>query len=103
MEQHNAVITSTALTIDDNGYLSAWLYIDYGSKCQGFNGDDGIFIRRCLEIAGVDSWEKLPGCNIRVRTTYVHITAIGHIMEDDWLTPPPKDCGVLDVDPFNDD
>ena len=102
-EIKNAVIESVELTSDDHGVLSAWLFLDYGGSGQGFGGYSlylpksfthhklaspaGHFIWRCMEVAGVTEWSKLPGKTIRVRGNRVGIEAIGHIVKDDWFCP----------------
>ncbi len=104
----NAVITGAAITNDDHGILSAWIYLDYGGSSQGFGGyilylpKDfthatnqknycGHFIWRVMEIAGVTEWGRLPGKCVRVRGggRYggAEIEAIGHIIKDDWFFP----------------
>jgi hypothetical protein len=106
MSEKNAVITKAIITNDDHGLLSAWLMLDYGGSGQGFGGyvlylpkifthnsdshNDctGIFIWRCMEIAGVSEWSQLVGKTIRVRgEEYGKIDAIGHIVKDDWFNP----------------
>ena len=91
----NAQITSTALTIEDHGILTAWIHLDYGGVHQGFGGWSlesdskfcSAFIRRVLEIAGVSSWEKLPGKSVRVKAEHNKIHAIGHYLNDEWFSP----------------
>jgi hypothetical protein len=104
----NAIISSTILTIDDHGVLSAWINLDYGRGGQGFGGYAlylpksfthhelksfaGHFIFRCMEIADVTEWSFLKGKAIRVRTDSDKdfdgsIVAIGHIVKDDWFNP----------------
>lgn len=102
IETKNAVIK--AAKFDTERGLSAWLTLDYGSSGQGFGGYllyapsgwaahnapgnfAGHFIWRCLEIAGVDDWSKLPGRTIRVRADHNKVHAIGHIVEDKWFDP----------------
>lgn len=103
LEIKNAVIKSATLTKEDHNLLSAWLHLDYGSGGQGFGGYAlylpksfkhhelksvaGHFIFRVLEIADVDSWEKLKGKTIRVKGSDTKIHAIGHIVKDDWFNP----------------
>jgi len=102
-EIKNAVIESVRLTNDDHGCLSAWLMLDYGGSGQGFGGYAlylpksfnhhklqsvaGHFVWRCMEVAGVSEWSKLPGKTIRVRGDRGGIEAIGHIVKDDWFCP----------------
>lgn len=99
---YNAVITSVSLENEDRG-LQAWLHLDYGGSGQGFGGwvlfapwidkpcpnIGGLFINRCLEIAGVAEWSKLPGRTIRVRKKehFGSADAIGHIIKNDWFDP----------------
>jgi hypothetical protein len=107
LETKNAVITG--VRIDTERCLSAWLNLDYGGTCQGFGGFvlyakpwdadkeamgkhllgnyAGLFIQRCIEIGGVEQWEKLVGKTIRVKSEWTKIHAIGHIVKDDWFTP----------------
>ena len=98
---HNAVIESARISNDDHGHLSAWLMLDYGSSCQGFGGYAlfrpaikqcfaGLFIWRCLEVAGVSDWSDLPGKTVRVRRPDElngTIHSIGHIVKDVWFCP----------------
>ena len=95
----NAIIESARLTSEDHGLLSAWLILDYGSTGQGFlpkhfthydvNAPHyaGHFIWRCMEVAGVTEWSKMPGKTIRARCDNGKVYAIGHIIKDDWFDP----------------
>jgi len=108
MEIKNAIIESVVLDISDRNLLTAWLTLDYGGGLhQGFGGHvlylpksfkhhgdfgyAGHFIFRCLEVAGVESWDKLKGKTIRVKSDKEglggKIIAIGHIVNDDWFDP----------------
>lgn len=106
----NAIIESTTLDMGDRGLLTAWLHLDYGGLHQGFGGSAlylpksykhhnescqlnfaGHWLFRVLEIAGVESWDKLKGKSIRVQLDKDglggNIQAIGHIINDDWFNP----------------
>lgn len=75
-----AMVTDTMLGIEDHGILTAFIYLEYmGGGIQGAGGymldvsnpskkksrkgtsGTAIFIRRCLEVIGSDTWEKLKG------------------------------------------
>ncbi len=103
-EIKNAIITSAVLDTGDRGLLTAWLNLDYGGSGQGFGGYAlylpknykhhtnkcnfaGHFIFRCIEIAGVESWDKLKGKTVRVKSSHRKVEAIGHIVKDDWFNP----------------
>jgi len=103
IETKNAIIESASLSTGDRGFLDCWLTLDYGGSGQGFGGYvlylpksyshhelksvAGHFIFRVLEIAGVDSWDKLKGRTIRVKCEHSKVHAIGHIVRDDWFNP----------------
>ena len=103
MEIKNAIIESASITANDQGFLSAWLMLDYGGSAQSFGGYAlylpksfahhelkgvaGHFIYRVMEIAGISEWKNLSGKTIRVRGSHNGITAIGHIVKDDWFCP----------------
>ena len=111
IEVKNAIIASARLTADDHGLLSGWLNLDYGGSGQGFGGYAlylpksfshhklesvaGHFIWRCMEVAGVEHWNDLPGKSIRVKCEWSKIHAIGHIVKDDWFDPS-QDFKVLE-------
>lgn len=104
MEFKNAVIDSAIIDTGDRGLLTAWLHLDYGGSGQGFGGfilylpkdfrhhtikgdHAGHFIFRCMQIAGVESWDKMKGKTIRVKCNHSKIEAIGHIVKEDWFCP----------------
>src|SRR5687767_7147461 len=84
-EIRNAIIESAVIDAGDRGFLTAWIHLDYGDGGhQGFGGFvlylpksfthhkknspfAGHFIFRCMEIAGVESWEQIKGKSIRVK------------------------------------
>lgn len=104
-EVRNARITATTLGVEDHGIFTAFVYLDYGGVAQGFGGYSfdawdaelerrvarqgfGVeFIRGVLRVAGVEKWEALPGCHVRVRSTHAKVYALGHILRDDWFSP----------------
>ena len=105
METKNAIIKDASITCSDHGVLSAWLTLDYGGSCQGFGGYSlylpksfkhhnpagpnyaGHFIWRVMEVAGVESWDRLVGKTIRVKAEHQGVHSIGHIVKDDWFCP----------------
>lgn len=103
LRERNAIIRSATITSNDSSLLTAWLDLDYGGSGQGFGGyalylpksfrhhqmlsHAGHFIWRCMEIAGVEEWGKLPGKTVRVQASLDRVHAIGHIVKDDWFEP----------------
>lgn len=104
IEEHNAIIESASIASGDHGLLSAWVHLDFGGSGQGFGGFAlylpkdfkhstnqrnyaGHFIWRVMEVAGVTEWDKLCGKTVRVRHSFSHVKAIGHIVKDDWFDP----------------
>ena len=102
-EIKNAIIKSARITTADHGILSAWLDLDYGGSGQSFGGyalylssefnhhtmesSAGHFIWRVLKVAGVTSWDDLPGKTIRVKADHSRVHGIGHIVNNDWFFP----------------
>ena len=102
-EIKNAIIESVTIDTGDRGLLTAWIYLDYGGSGQCFGGyalylpksyknhslesPAGHFLFRCMEIAGVESWEKMKGKTIGVKCSHSRADAIGHILKDDWFNP----------------
>lgn len=103
VEIRNAIIESVSIDDADSGFLNAWLHLDYGCSGQGFGGYAlylpksfnhhelksvaGHFIWRCMQVAGVTSWEKIKGKTVRVKIRDGLAVAIGHIVKDDWFEP----------------
>jgi hypothetical protein len=101
IEIKNAVIESATITTGERGFLDVWLNLDYGGSGQGFGGfclylpksydhhhilsPGGHFIFRVMEIAGVTDWDKLKGKSIRVLSDHTRVSAIGHIIKNDWF------------------
>jgi len=103
----NAIITEAKIHNDEHGCLGSWLSLDYGnSSGQSFGGyalylpesfknhdkkfgGAGHWIWRIMEIAGVSEWSQLKGRTIRVKVedSQSSITAIGHIVDENWFNP----------------
>lgn len=99
-EIKNARIEDTFLGIEDHGFLTFWLYLDYGGIVQGFGGyvldrpgemkkDSalGWVVRRLLEVVGVQEWDQLQKKYVRVECSWDKIYRIGNIIEDKWFDP----------------
>ncbi len=107
-EIKNAVINSTMLGVEDHGILSCFIHLQYDGGGQGFGGyamdsptrsanpkDErrvgtawGMeFIRRVLDVVGVNNWEDLKGKHVRVKATFSKVESIGNIIKDKWFTP----------------
>lgn len=106
-EIKNAIIRSATITIGERDLLTCYLELDYGGSGQSFGGYvllpgpsftsrkaaesgpnyAGIFIEQILRIAGVESWEDLPGKTIRAKASWGKVKAIGHIVKDKWFDP----------------
>ena len=103
IKTQNAIIADATLGMDDRGFLTAWLRLDYDGFVQGFGGFSlysskpseyyqlaslaGHFIYRVLEIADVHEWSELKGKTIRMKASHVRVEAIGHIINDSWFNP----------------
>lgn len=105
MEIKNAEITSTQITMSDHGCLTFWLEIEgygwsvnYGGYCIGhgylgadkFSAENGHGLEammHIMDVVGVDTWEKLKGQLVRVKTGDWgdSVKVIGNIMKDDWF------------------
>ena len=104
----NAIIEGAKIHDSDRGLLTVDLTLNYGGSGQMFGGYAlylpksyshhemksyaGHFIWRCMEIAGVNSWDKIIGKAIRVETDSENkfdgrIIGIGHITKNDWFYP----------------
>lgn len=90
--------------------LSSFLHLDYGGSGQGFGGyalfspefktdATGLWIWRCMEIAGVSEWTCLPGRTIRVRANHSSVEAIGHILKDLWFDPKKELAALNEPSP----
>ena len=99
----NAVIHSVSLRMERGFLLDCYLHLDYGGLHQGFGGwalylsktathhevksVAGHHIWRCMEIAGVESWDRMAGRTLRAKVKDGVVVAIGHIVKDDWYCP----------------
>src|SRR4051812_19355959 len=92
------------LGVEDRGILTCWLNLDFGGSGQGFGGyaldqwDEekdarlgtayGMeFIRRLMNVVGVEKWEDLVGKHVRAETDWSRVHRIGHITRDKWFNP----------------
>mgnify|MGYP003393826033 CR=1 FL=1 len=90
---------------DDHGVITSFLDLEDGTGSgQGFGpyimtrklGEDNEFkrlwIKRILEVVGVNKWEELEGKSVRVDGDANRILAIGHVSEDKWFYPDKEFC-----------
>ena len=103
-EEKNATIKSTFLGIEDHGFFTFYLTLDYGGSGQGAGGyvlDVSVdsknqptdarlvkslrIIERILKIVGVEEWEQLPGRYIKVKADHNRVYAIQNILGGEWL------------------
>jgi hypothetical protein len=111
----NGLIKNTFLGIEDHGYLTAELIIEFPSWTQAFGGYSfgygldfdkvsyktmnlsGYWINKTLAICGVRKWDSIPGKAIRVISNHTKLLGIGHIIKDLWFIPE-IDFAELEVD-----
>ena len=92
-EKLNAKITGTMLGVEDHGCFTAMVYTQHEQGNQGFGGyvlGEGscvLFLKRLLDVVGVDQWEHLAGKPCRVVADYGKIYKIGNYLEDKWFDP----------------
>ena len=111
MKIENAIIDSATLRFEyDNRFLCLSLYLETQSRMRKFGGinlgnrfqkefnrnaGDYAFwwIKRVFDIVGVESFDELKGKPLRIEIDDNNsISAIGHIINDDWFCPK-KDFG----------
>lgn len=95
----NALIQSTPITIERGqwlviglsvkiGYTSTVIFGGSSTYSNKFNGPTftGKLMFLIMSVAGVTSWDKLPGTVIRVEhDSEYNVIAIGHAIEDKWF------------------
>lgn len=100
----NAKITKTMFGREDHGIMTFMIFVEFDmgvcgiggyaldhydreTKTKVFSSSGMEAISRILEIAGVDTWEKLPGKYIRFKDNGwgSTIDEIGHVIQDDWF------------------
>lgn len=94
--EENVKICGTFLGKENHGIPTCQLKLLSG-ECTGltFGGYDlrhslhTGFVQNILDTLNVDSWEQLPGTNMRIRMTKSSpkIISIGHIIKDRWFNP----------------
>lgn len=116
----NAIITSVSLDDGDHGLLTGWVTLDFGSSAQGFGGFAlylphsfknhkaqanvaGHFIWRVMQVAGVSSWNAVPGKTVRVRHSMSRVEAIGHIIKEDWFCPDLEFRQLIEINQADDE
>lgn len=94
----NAQIESTMIGYEGHGILSLMIHVSYdgGSASQGYggyrvDGKDGFLaesIMGFLRVTDKEQWENVKGTLVRVKKdgNFGKITAIGHIMKDEWFS-----------------
>ena len=103
IEEKNASIKSTFLGIEDHGFFTFYLYLDYGNSGQAAGGyvldvpgspdtDNHKKLARSLKIieeilkvVGVEEWEKLPGKFMKVKADRGNVYAIQNVLGGEWL------------------
>ncbi len=91
-EIKNAVLEHTTLGFEDHGIFTCWLTLRFLDAEQGFGGYSmgGEYTHKVvtgiLSVVGVDSWEKLRGSHIRVKSENGRIKEIGNFLEEKWFS-----------------
>lgn len=99
-EQKVAKIASTFLGFEDHGILTMTVRFDYGKdgsqsmpmmscgkhgdRPEAWTDEDWVgglacgmdFVRRMIEVCGVEEWDKVKGCTVLVTCTYDSVLAI---------------------------
>ena len=101
----NAVIKSASIEIEDHGFLTMNITVDYGGSGQGMGGlalwadgweklpcsnFAGQYIYNILTAVGAKSVSELIGKTVRIDGSYSHIDGIGHIIDDNFFYPDAK-------------
>lgn len=99
-ETRNAIIRETFLGMEDHGIMTAYLRLEWDGGGQSFGGyafgsfsnpissPFGMeFVRRVLDVVGVEQWEQLKGKHVRMRGDWSKVEAIGNIVKDAWFDP----------------
>ena len=96
-EIRNATIRSTFLGIEDHGFLSHFINLDYGGSGQGWGGfvlgtpkgkSTGLtedLLIHCLSVVGAEKWEVLSGKPCRVLRHNGFAVALGNYLDDRWV------------------
>ena len=89
----NAKIERTMIGKEGHGIPTCNIMFTWSSSGQSFGGYDmrhdahKEFIQNVIDVAGVDTWEDLPGTFMRIDWTNERILSIGHIVENKWFRP----------------
>jgi len=105
IETDNAKITDVYLGTGDksHGFYSVGLTFDYHRAGQGcFISPDRI--PDILSILRIDDFMDLKGMLVRVKHDHNHISGLGHILEERWLSLEEGSESIYSYDPnFGDD
>lgn len=98
-----ARITRTMLGFEDHGFLTYFLYLDYGGSMQGAggltlgtrdrdsNGHLDRHIKGILSVCGVSEWENLTGRQILALANHGKVFALRSLPTDGnrtfWISP----------------
>jgi hypothetical protein len=93
VETTNVRITAATLGYEDHGILTSYVKWEANSMGGGFGGfiltvpeTVSIWVRAILDVFGVDDWSRIKGQLARVRLNGGTTVALGHIIEDRWVT-----------------
>lgn len=89
----NARIKDADVVIEDRGHTTLFVRFDYGGSSQGFplfrfdkNSGLAYMSRRLMDVCGVHALAHCVGKPVRVKRDGHSIAAVGHFIDDNWLT-----------------
>ena len=91
----NAVIKNVSLGFEDHGFLTFYIYLDYGGEGQAIGGicvtnngepdSFGAFMACMLKAFKVSKWEDLKGKSCRVLSDENKVHEVSHFIHDTWF------------------